>query len=63
MVPIIKNINKREVGVLLVEQNVPLALKAATSAYELEVGKVILKGDIDKFRGSEIVKRAYLGHA
>jgi len=61
MVPIVKNINKKGVGVLLVEQNVPLALKAATSAYALQVGKVILKGDIDKFKGSEIVKRAYLG--
>jgi branched-chain amino acid transport system ATP-binding protein len=61
LVPIIKNINERGVGVLLVEQNVPLALKTATSAYALQVGKVILKGDIDQFRGSEIVKRAYLG--
>lgn len=61
MVPIIKNINKRGVGVLLVEENVPMAIKAATSAYALQVGKVILKGDIDKFQGSEIVKRAYLG--
>jgi branched-chain amino acid transport system ATP-binding protein len=61
LVPIIKNINERGVGVLLVEQNVPLALKVATSAYALQVGKVILKGDIDKFRGSDIVKRAYLG--
>jgi branched-chain amino acid transport system ATP-binding protein len=61
LVPIIKNINERGVGVLLVEQNVPLALKTATSAYALQVGKVILKGDIDKFKGSEIVKRAYLG--
>jgi branched-chain amino acid transport system ATP-binding protein len=61
LVPIIKNINARGVGVLLVEQNVPLALKVATSAYALQVGKVILKGDIDKFKGSEIVKKAYLG--
>jgi branched-chain amino acid transport system ATP-binding protein len=61
LVPIIKNINERGVGVLLVEQNVPLALKTATSAYALQVGKVILKGDIDQFKGSEIVKRAYLG--
>jgi branched-chain amino acid transport system ATP-binding protein len=61
LVPIIKNINEKGVGVLLVEQNVPLALKAAMSAYALQVGKVILKGDIDQFRGSEIVKRAYLG--
>ena len=61
LVPIIRNINGRGVSVLLVEQNVPLALQAAKRAYALQVGKVILEGDIDKFKGSEIVKRAYLG--
>jgi branched-chain amino acid transport system ATP-binding protein len=61
LVPIIKNIHKRGVGVLLVEQNVPMALRAATSAYALQVGKVILKGDISQFKGNEIIKRAYLG--
>jgi len=61
LVPIIKDIHKRGVGVLLVEQNVPLALQVAGRAYALQVGKVILQGDIDTFKGSEIVKRAYLG--
>ena len=61
LVPIIRNINGSGVSVLLVEQNVPLALQAAKRAYALQVGKVILEGDIDKFKGSEIVKRAYLG--
>lgn len=61
LVPIIRNINERGVGVLLVEQNVPLALRVAKRAYALQVGKVILEGDIDEFKGSEIVKRAYLG--
>jgi branched-chain amino acid transport system ATP-binding protein len=61
LVPIIKNINERGVSVLLVEQNVPLALRAAKRAYALQVGKVILEGDIDEFKGNEIVKRAYLG--
>ena len=61
LVPVIKNINERGVGVLLVEQNVPLALQVAERAYALQVGKVILEGDIDEFKGSEIVKRAYLG--
>jgi branched-chain amino acid transport system ATP-binding protein len=61
LVPIIKNINERGVGVLLVEQNVPLALQVAERAYALQVGKVILEGDINEFKGSEIVKRAYLG--
>jgi len=61
LVPIIKNINQRGVSVLLVEQNVPLALHVAMRAYALQVGKVILEGDIDEFKGSEIVKKAYLG--
>jgi branched-chain amino acid transport system ATP-binding protein len=61
LVPIIKNINERGVGVLLVEQNVPLALRVAKSAYALQVGKIVLEGDIDEFKDSEIVKRAYLG--
>ncbi len=61
LVPVIRNINERGVGVLLVEQNVPLALLVAKRAYALQVGKVILEGDIDEFKGSETVKRAYLG--
>ncbi|TRZ50391.1 MAG: ABC transporter ATP-binding protein [Dehalococcoidia bacterium] len=61
LVPIIKNINQSGVGVLLVEQNVPLALRVAERAYALQVGKVVLEGNIDAFKGSEIVKRAYLG--
>jgi len=61
LVPIINNINERGVSILLVEQNVPLALRAAKRVYALQVGKVILEGDIDKFKGSEIIKRAYLG--
>jgi len=61
LVPVIRNINERGVGVLLVEQNVPLALQVAKRAYALQVGKIILEGDIDEFKDSEIIKRAYLG--
>jgi branched-chain amino acid transport system ATP-binding protein len=61
LVPIIQNINERGMGVLLVEQNVPLALQVAKSAYALHVGKIVLKGEIDEFKDSKIVKRAYLG--
>jgi len=61
LIPIMRNINERGVSVLLVEQNVPLALKAARRAYALQVGKVVIQGNIDEFKGSEIVKRAYLG--
>ena len=61
LVPVIKNINREGVGVLLVEQNIPLALRVAHKGYALQVGRVVLEGDIEKFRSNNIVKRAYLG--
>lgn len=61
LVSIIRTINKGGVSVLLVEQNVFLALQVAQRGYVLEVGKVILEGNIEQFGNSEVVKRAYLG--
>ena len=58
---IIKNINQAGVSVLLVEQNVPLAIRVATRGYALQTGRVVLEGDIEKIKYSDIVKRAYLG--
>ena len=61
LVPVIRNINQRGVSVLLVEQNIPLALQVANRGYALQVGRIVLEGDIDEFKASEIVKKAYLG--
>ena len=61
LVPVIKNINKKGVSVLLVEQNIPLALGVADRGYALQVGKVVLEGGIEEFKANGIVKRAYLG--
>jgi len=61
LVPIITRINKLGVSVLLVEQNIPLALRVATIGYALQVGKVVLEGEIDLFKSSDVVKKAYLG--
>ena len=58
---VIKDINKRGSSVLLVEQNVHLALGVASWAYALQVGRVLLGGDIATMRSSDIVKKAYLG--
>ena len=58
---VITDINKRGASVLLVEQNVHLALGVASWAYALQVGRVVLGGDIDTMRSSDIVKKAYLG--
>ena len=61
LVPVIKNIHKRGISVLLVEQNVSLALGVAEKGYALRVGKIVLEGDIDVFKTSDVVKEAYLG--
>lgn len=58
---VVREINKRGVSVLLVEQNMHMALGVASRGYVLQVGKVVLEGDIATMKNSEIVKRAYLG--
>jgi branched-chain amino acid transport system ATP-binding protein len=58
---VITDINKQGSSVLLVEQNVHLALGVASWAYALQVGRVVLGGDITTMRSSDIVKKAYLG--
>lgn len=61
LVPIIKYINERGISVLLVEQNVSLALGVASKGYALQVGRIVLEGDIERFKTSDVVKAAYLG--
>jgi branched-chain amino acid transport system ATP-binding protein len=58
---VIMKINRDGMSVLLVEQNVHLALEIATRGYALQVGRVVLEGDIDEIKNSDVVKRAYLG--
>ena len=58
---VVKDINRRGVSVLLVEQNVHMALGVASRGYALQVGRVVLEGDIATMRNSDIVKKAYLG--
>jgi branched-chain amino acid transport system ATP-binding protein len=58
---VIKDINREGVSVLLVEQNVPLALGVATRGYALQVGTVVFEGSIDELKSAEAVRIAYLG--
>ncbi len=58
---VIKDINKKGVSILLVEQNIHLALEVAHTSYVLQVGKVVLAGDTANIKNSDIVKMAYLG--
>ncbi len=58
---VIKDLNQRGTTVLLAEQNVQLALEVADRGYALQVGRVVLAGDITSMRESDIIQRAYLG--
>jgi branched-chain amino acid transport system ATP-binding protein len=58
---IIKDINQKGVTVLLVEQNISLAFGVADRGYALQVGKVVIEGNIDEFKASNAIKQAYLG--
>ncbi len=58
---VIKEINGRGISVLLVEQNAHLALGVCQTGYVLEVGKVVLDGDAETIKCSDIVSKAYLG--
>jgi branched-chain amino acid transport system ATP-binding protein len=61
LVPVIQYISARGISVLLVEQNVSLALGVASRGYALQVGRMVMEGDIEQFKSSEVIKTAYLG--
>lgn len=58
---IIKEINKKGVTVLLIEQNANMALKTADFAYVLETGSITMSGTGAELLVNEDVKKAYLG--
>ena len=47
--------------VLLVEQNVREALRAADTAYVLQTGRVVLSGSANDLIGDPLVQEAFLG--
>jgi len=58
---VIQQINSSGTSILLVEQNVSLALDLAERAYVLEKGEIKLSGESKDLRESEYVKNSYLG--
>ena len=56
-----KAIHARGTSILLVEQNVELALEVASRGYVLEAGTVTLKGTAAELRANPAVVAAYLG--
>ncbi len=60
---ILRAINQEEgMAVLVVEQNVALALAASQRAHVLETGRVVLSGPSAELRTNEAVRRTYLGY-
>ena len=57
----IRRVNAQGTAVLLVEQNVAMALRAADRAYVLEAGRMVAEGTPDELMRSDTVRRAYLG--
>ena len=58
---IIKEVNKRGVTVLLIEQNANMALKTAHMGYVMETGRITMTGTGAELLADESVKAAYLG--
>jgi len=57
----IKEIQKRGVAILLVEQNIHHALGMASRGYVLENGRIVLEGNSETLMGNEQIRRSYLG--
>lgn len=58
---VIRKINRDGVSILLIEQDVFLALETAQRAYVLETGKVSLEGDTRGLLENPYIKNTYLG--
>jgi branched-chain amino acid transport system ATP-binding protein len=62
MFRIIREVNQEGVAVLLVEQNVAMALDLARRAYVLEEGRIVAQGAPQDLASQPHIQRAYLGH-
>ncbi|HEY8641484.1 MAG TPA: ABC transporter ATP-binding protein [Candidatus Dormibacteraeota bacterium] len=61
VVEVCKAINQDGVSVLLVEQDVVVALEAADRGYVLESGRIALSGSARELQDDPAVRKAYLG--
>ena len=54
-------VHRQGLGILLVEQNVRLAMTHANRGYVLQTGRVVLSGAREELLESELVRQAFLG--
>lgn len=58
---IIREVNKKGITILLVEQNAKMALSISNRAYVMETGKITMEGNAGVMLKDDRVKKAYLG--
>jgi len=58
---VIREINKSGITILLVEQNISMAMRIADYAYVMETGKVRTEGKSEEVMKRENIMKAYLG--
>ena len=58
---VIGEIHRSGIGVLLVEQNAGLVTKVTERGYVLEVGKIVLEGNLQELMDNQMVQSAFLG--
>jgi branched-chain amino acid transport system ATP-binding protein len=58
---VIREINKSGISILLLEQNAGLVTSVSKRVYVVEVGKVVLEGDLKELLDNDLVRRAFLG--
>ena len=61
IVDVIKSINKNGISVLLVEQNAGMVMRVADKSYVLEVGNIVMEGNIAELMTNDAVRKAFLG--
>jgi branched-chain amino acid transport system ATP-binding protein len=57
---ILRDINRRGISVLLVEQNSAMALTLAQRGYLLQVGTIVAQGTAEALMRDDLIKKAYL---
>lgn len=58
---VLKELRKKKITVLLVEQNVRIALKNSDRAYVLETGRISIQGSSNDLMKNNEIRKAYLG--
>ena len=57
----IRHINAQGTSVLLVEQNVAMAMELASRAYVVEEGRIVMQGEASELLTRPEIQKAYLG--